>query len=152
MDDEENQDTGVESTEQPVSIYDYFKTDDGMEQTGIWIDYGPAGSFLIARAGGKNQKFNQVLQRENRQNKFKIDNDLLSEQEGRELMYRVFAEAVVKDWQDVRDRDGRLMQCTRDNIIKLFRDLPDLFMDIQTQAQKVANFREKELEDAAKNS
>jgi len=140
------------ATEQPVSIYDYFKTSESLERSGIWIDYGPAGSILIARAGGKNQKFNQVLQRENRQNKFKIDNDLMGEEEGRELLARVFAEAVVLDWENVRDEHGREMGCTRENILKLFRDLPDLFNDLQSQAQKVANFREKELEDAAKNS
>lgn len=141
-----------QNTEAPVSIYDYFKTDANMERTGIWIDYGSAGSFLVARAGGKNQKFNQVLQRENRQNKFKIDNDLMGAEEGQQLLIQVFAETVILDWENVRGPDGELMACTRDNIVKLFTDLPDLFDDVRKQAMTVANFREKELEDSAKNS
>ena len=40
---------------------------------------------------------------------------------------------------------------TRDEMIKQFTDLPDLFKDIQEQAGKVSLFRSAELEEDAKN-
>lgn len=149
----QNQNDGTQiETEKKTSIYDLFSTDDHMEKKGIWIDYGPAGSFLIARAGGSNQKFANILQAKTRPYKFQIDNELIDQEVGQRLMYEAFAEAVVLDWEGVCDREGNPLTCTRDNCVKLFQDLPDLFHDLREQATKLANFRHQSLEEAAKNS
>jgi hypothetical protein len=31
-----------------------FKSDVDRERNGLWLDYGDAGEFLVARAGGAN--------------------------------------------------------------------------------------------------
>jgi len=142
----------VESTEKQTSIYDLFGMDDNMEKKGIWIDYGPAGSFLIARAGGSNQKFANILQAKPRPYKFQIDNELIDQKTGQRLMYEAFAEAVVLGWDGVCDREGNPIPFSEKNCVKLFEDLPDLFHDLREQASKLANFRQQSLEEAAKNS
>lgn len=134
------------------SIYDLFGMDDDMEKKGIWIDYGDAGSFLIARAGGSNQKFANILQAKTRPYKFQIDNELIDQKVGQKLMYEAFAEAVVLGWEGVCDRNGQPIPFTKENCVKLFEDLPDLFHDLREQATKLANFRQQSLEEAAKNS
>jgi hypothetical protein len=148
----QNQNDSAEGAEKKTSIYDLFGMDDNMEKKGIWIDYGPAGSFLIARAGGSNQKFANILQAKTRPYKFQIDNELIDQETGQRLMYEAFAEAVVLDWEGVCDRDGNPIPFSQKNCVKLFEDLPDLFHDLREQASKLANFRQQSLEEAAKNS
>lgn len=138
--------------EEPTgSIYDMFESDDNLEKKGIWVDYSGAGSFLVARAGGANQKFAKVLQAKTQPYKFQIDNDLMDEKVGRKLLIEAFVEAVLLDWKDVYDRSGVKMSCTKDNAVKLFTDLPDLFQDLQQQASKFANFRRQEIERTSGN-
>jgi hypothetical protein len=67
------------------------------------------------------------------------------------LLIEVFVDSVVLGWEDICGRDGAIMPFTRDNCIKLFTDLPDLFLDVREQAMKAANFRELEADTDSKN-
>ena len=75
-----------------------------------------------------------------------IDNKVLEK-----LVMQAFAETVVLGWENVEDRNGNLMEFNVANVIQLFTDLPDLFKDVQEQAQKAVLFREDILEVESKN-
>jgi len=66
-------------------------------------------------------------------------------------MAEVYAETVLLGWTGVADENGTPLPFTKENCVKLLTDLPDLFRDIQEQAQRVANFRAADLEADAKN-
>ena len=51
----------------------------------------------------------------------------------------------------VTDREGNELPCTKDNVIKVFTDLPDLFDDVLEQSRKASLFKETILESEAKN-
>jgi len=140
-------------SEQAVdSIYGLFGTDKEMERSGIWLDYGKFGSFLIARAGGSNDRFQKAMERLSRPHRKQIANETLDDDIANDLLLKAFAEAVVLSWKGIKDKDGREMPFTRDNVIKLFKDLPDLFVDVREQAQKSANYRSEEVETDLGNS
>jgi len=128
-----------------MNPYAMFETDRNLEKEGIWIDYGPF-SFKVARAGGSNEKYRRMLQHRMKPYRRQIQNETMSEEKAQEIILETFVDAVLLDWKDVRDRDGNVMDFNRENALQLLSDLRDLFADLQTQSQKIANFRREEME------
>jgi hypothetical protein len=134
-----------------MSFYKQFGTSEDLEVNGIWLDYGDAGRIKIARAGGANRRFATVLERKTRPYRRALDNGTIDPKVIERVMAEVFAETVILGWEDVIGRDGEPLPYTFDNVVQLLLDLPDLFLDIQAQAQRAALFLQANLEAAAKN-
>lgn len=133
------------------SPYEAFETDPNLEcGEGVRLDYG-GFSITVHRAGGGNHRFLRVLEAKLKPHRRQLQAGTLDEELARGLLIEAYAEAVVVGWSGVEDRDGRPMAFTRENVIKLLTDLPELFRDVQEQAQGLANFRRAQREEAAKN-
>jgi len=81
-----------------------------------------------------------------------IQQGLLDEGKARELEARVYARGVIIDWDGVTDEAGNELECTEENVVKVFTDLPDLFTEVKQQANDLSNFRREQQESDAKNS
>lgn len=130
--------------------YKMFETDRNLETDGITIDYGDF-KFKVARAGGSNTKYNKMIDRETKPfrrqiNAGSIDNDVLDK-----ILKKVFAKTVVLSWENVKDKDGNLIEFSYENCLKLFEDLPDLFTDLREQAANMELFKTEIIEGEAKN-
>lgn len=136
----------------PKSFDDVFLTDADRESgEGIRLDYGEAGAIWIHRAGGKNKKFQSVQTARLKPYERQLASGTMDPDVADRLMAEIYADAVIIGWDKVH-RGGKMIKYSRDNVIKLLLDIPELFNDIQEQAFKVANFRAVMIEDAAKNS
>lgn len=129
-----------------MNLYNTFETDKSLERDGIVLDYGFNSKnepiqIRIARAGGANAKFAKVLENKMKPYKRAIANDTMDNKVAEKLLVEAYADAVVISWNGVEDREGTALDFTRDNVVKVLTDLPDLFMDIQSQSQKSALFR-----------
>ncbi|MBU0724388.1 MAG: hypothetical protein KJ904_08725 [Alphaproteobacteria bacterium] len=134
------------------SIYDLFATDAKAEaEDGLVLDYGSFGRITIRRAGGANKGFARVLEAKLRPYRRQIQAGTLEEAVAERLLAEVYAETVLIGWQGIRDRDGQDIAFSHRAAVTLFTDLPELFRDVQEQAQKAANFRTAEIEESAKN-
>lgn len=126
--------------------YELFETDKNFEIQGIWIDYG-SFSFLIARAGGANEKYARILRQRMKPYRRQVQNNTLDEELSHKILLGAFVDGVLLDWKDVKDRDGNALEYNRGNAVKLFTDLPDLFRDLQIQATNMTLFRKEVLEE-----
>lgn len=129
-----------------MGLYDNYETDKKLERDGIILDYGTNSKeqpiqIRIARAGGANSKFAKVLEQKMKPYKRALANETMDTKVAEKLLVEAYADAVVLGWDGVEDRDGNAMEFNRDNVVKLFTDLPDLFLDVQSQSQKSALFR-----------
>lgn len=134
-----------------TSFYTVFGTDKDMEQTGIVLNYGKAGKIRIARAGGANAKFAKVLEAKMRPHRSQFENGTMDNETANDLLIEAFAEAVVLGWEGVTDAEGKEIKFSTANVVKVFKDLPELFTDVREQATKIANFRAEEVEADAGN-
>jgi len=134
-----------------MSLYDLYATDPDLEKGGIILNYGEGIRIKIARAGGANMDFAKSLERHMRPYRKRLDTGTLPEDVAQDIFRLVFAESVVKDWENVTDRDKKPMKFSVDNCVQLFKDLPDLFADVRESASTVSNFRDEEIEDDVKN-
>jgi hypothetical protein len=138
------------------SIYKLFRTDANLEKAGITLSYGQNSKgepleFIIARAGGANKRYQERLEAKTKHLRRQIQTDTVDRGQLEEIIREVFAETVVLDWKGVETEDGKPLSFSREACIKLFNDLPDLFTDIQEQAQKSSLFRAEIAEADAKN-
>ena len=133
-----------------ISPYDLYGTDPALETNGVWVDVGPM-SFLLARAGGENQDFKTMVAKKFAPFQVAIANDMLPETAAKSMLVEVFAETIIKDWKNVGARDGSELPFTKDNAKTLLNDLPELLMTLQAEANKLGNYKKRQLEAAAKN-
>lgn len=142
-----------------MSMYKMFKTDGGLESEGIFLDYG-SFRVRIARAGGQNKRYMKALEAATRPYRRAIDTGMLSPERSMEIMRQVFAQTVVLGWEikvgdqwqaGIEAEDGSIMPFNVDNVKATLEALPDLFADIQEQANRTALFRETVLESAEGN-
>jgi hypothetical protein len=125
------------------SPYSLFETNKDAESgSGITLQY-PGFSITIHRAGGSNKKFAQVLSNKMKPYRQQFERGMLDDETSARILLESYAEAVVVGWKDVKDRNGKNLPFTKENVVKLFADLPDLFTDIKTQAENAALFREQ---------
>lgn len=139
-----------------MSLYKQFKTDSNVERTGIVLQYGVNSQgkpieIRVARAGGSNDAYVKRMEARAKPFRRQIQNETIERAVLLGLVREVFAETVVLGWEGVEDANGNALPFSRENAIKLFTDLPDLFDDVQEQAQRAALFRATMREEDAKN-
>jgi len=142
-----------------MSMYKLFKTDPNLEKAGIVVDYGDF-RVTLARAGGGNRRFAQVLEAKTKPFKRAIQTEMMDNERGLQLLRETYAEAVILNWevrqgedwvQGIEAPDGSVMEFSVANVLETFKNLPDLFTDLQEQASKAALFRQTVRENDAGN-
>lgn len=139
-----------------MSLYKQNKTSADLETKGVIFEYslddnGKPINFRIARAGGANTKYSTVLAKLVKPYRRQLQTETVSPDTIQRIMREVYAETIVLGWENVRDENGNEMEFTKENVIKLFTDLPDVFETIQEFANGNSAFLESNLELAAKN-
>lgn len=154
-----------------TSMYAQFATDSDFEKKGIWVEFA-AFRVLIARAGGANKKYERVLEAKTKPYKRAILNETMDPGKSLQIYREIYAESIVLKWEvkipDAKDPDnedkftwkagienpepgGPILPFNKDNVMLSFNNLPDLFLDLKVQAEKMALFRKQDLEDESKN-
>jgi hypothetical protein len=131
-------------------MYEQFKTDSSLETEGVIVDYGQF-RVTIARAGGGNKRFVKVLEAKTKPFKRAIQTETMDNERGLDVLREVYAEAIILNWetkkgdkfvQGIESEEGEILPFNKENVLATFRNLPDLFLDIQDQAGKAAIFRQ----------
>jgi len=143
-----------------MSMYEQFATDENLEKKGIVLDYGEF-RVTIARAGGSNKKYARVLEAKTKPYRRAIQTETMQNEKAMDLVKEAYADAVILNWETKVEDDwkvgienpdgGDLLPFNRDNVLATFVSLPDLFLDIQEQSNKVGLFRAQLTEDDTGN-
>lgn len=148
------------------SLYTQFKNDPALEKDGILLQYGDNSKgqptcIRIARAGGANVAYQRRMEAVVKPYRRQIQTETIETAQVTKLIQQVYAETVVLGWEHVEfpvlDAEGKPtdvleeLPYTPENCKRLFVDLPDLFADLQEQAQRAALFRADIREAEAKN-
>ena len=134
------------------SIYDQWGTDAKVEEEGIILDYGDAGTIRVRRAGGSNKRFTKAIERFSRKYKRQIDLGILREDVAERELVNAYADTVVIGGEVV-GKDGKKINLKGNKaaVVQLFKDLPDLFRDVRDQTGSIEAFRVLEREEEGKN-
>ena len=147
------------------SLYESFKTDPDLEIKGVNIDYGNT-LITIARAGGANKKFTKRLEQLTKQYRRAIQTETMDNEVALDILRHAYAETIVLRWETrgssttdddgvetpgtmmvgIEGPDGDILQFNVENIAMTFKNLPDLFADVQQSANSAALYRAVVLE------
>jgi len=138
------------------SIFSQFGTNTDLERSGRWVEfYGDdcLYKFLLARAGGANETYQRnLLQATKPYRKGSVDIEDLPPATQRQIMIKVYAETVIRDWSGiVFEDDGPEIPFNVDNAKRLLADAPQLFDFIAAEANNFRNYMEAKRSTDAKN-
>lgn len=145
-----------------MSLDSLFKTDPAVEVKGIEVQYNEQ-IFVLARSGGSNTEYKKELTKTLKPLRRAIDTDLITDDQLTPKLIEVFAKkAVLGAYIESTDESGNvvrtpgilrkngLLPFTVENLIQTFKDLPELYRDLQTKSSSAKLYLE-DLEAAAKN-
>lgn len=142
-----------------MGLYDTFKTDENLEQEGVILDYGDF-RVRVAHTGGANKKYLRYAEAKMKPLRRALEAGSISNERSTAIMTDIFAKTVILNWetnvdddwkQGIEDEEGNLIEFNEENVRLTLTKLPKLFYDIQEQANSIANFRQGDLEEEAKN-
>jgi hypothetical protein len=144
------------------------ETDPKKERDGVPIDFGEF-RVTLRRQGGSNDAFEKELVKETEPYRAAIRAGMLSKSKDQEIIFRVFARTCVVKWETLKssqgalpegetdgfvdgiDMRGKLVPCTEDNLVALFKAIPGVFFDLREVSRGEQLFRLEQREDDAKN-
>lgn len=145
-------------------LYSSYRTDKNKETQGVWKEYCNGGLRVkIGRAGGSNDKYRKAFQEAWKPYQRAADMGELSNEKAIALYYGVYADSIIYDVQflDEDDQfkhglgyaeDGAVVGVDKASLIGLFTDVPELFIDIKSDAENREHFLVQDIEAASKNS
>jgi len=121
----------------------FYKTNQSLEKSGIWIMITDDIGFLVRRFGGANSdKIKVALAKYHKPYARQIEKGTLGADKETELMTKAFVESCMIDWKGV-EIDGKETEYSVDVAVDFFTNLPELANEILVQAQTVDNFKEE---------
>lgn len=139
------------------SLHKQFKMNHDKETYGVAVtpagnnEDGSTPTFILARLGPMNQKYAKCLEITTQPYKRQLELKTLSNDKSEELVMIVFVNSILLGWSNVQDENGKLIEFSAHNAIELFKQLPDLYFELQQQAQNASLYRIDESEAIAKN-
>jgi len=144
-----------------MGMYDVFETDEDLETSGVWIDYGDF-RVKIASAGPGNKLYVKYAERKLKPVRRAIEAGSLGQARSNAIMSDIYAVSIVQEWEvkdpkakvaadaawvsGIEDRTGKMIAVNKENIEQTLINLPRLFSDLQEQAASLSNFRKAENE------
>ena len=148
-----------------ASLFDRLKTNTDLETKGVWLNFGDA-EIKIGRAGGSNMDYAKAEERYFEPHRRAADLGMLAEDVANEALRNVFADAVIFGWRTktgtdgdgkpvyvdtIEGPDGKPLAFTRDNVLFVMRELPELFRMIRVYAGQWKVFQAQQREIASGN-
>lgn len=143
-----------------------YKTDQFKETSGVERKYCNGNlAFMIARAGGSNEKYFKAMQKEWKPVQRIADLGELSNEKATEVYWNVYAEAIILFAKFLDDdgtwkvglgyedgaREPTIVQADKQSLIALFKDAPELFLEVRSDAENRELFLLQDAEDDSKN-
>lgn len=139
-----------------MSLYKTYKTEESIETEGFDLivadgdDYQVV--FRLARAGGRNTKYENRVESLTKGMERALRNRTLSKDKMTEIMCQALADTVILGWDNVMDEDNSPVPFSPAAAKKILMELPDLRDVILEEAQKIGNFQAQAVEEDLGNS
>lgn len=132
-----------------------FSTSDSLGNQGVWIKVVVSDEeyeFKLAHMGRSNRRWNSLSSASYRQNKYKIDNGLMTEEQSIARIRKLFCQAILLDWRGVTDDDGLALPYSPELGEEVMSECHTLYEYLVDEATRLENFQEKEIKETVGKS
>lgn len=120
----------------------FFKANSGLEQDGVDFDIGEGISFKVRRFGPSNVRVKSAMATYYKPYAKQVELGTLPAEKSLEINAKVFVDTCLVSWEGVLDEAGKPLECNKENALKLFKQLPDLFETLWKHANSFENYKE----------
>jgi hypothetical protein len=118
-----------------------FKTSKDLESGGVWFDISDETGFLLRPFKGTNPRTKAAMARYYKPYARQVEMGTLAQEKEDEIQVKLFIDICLVDWKGV-EIDGNIVECTPEEALKLFKNLPDLFDTLWRHSNDFNNYRE----------
>lgn len=148
--------------------YAMFEINEKAEnEEGTWAEYPvkgqPKRGFKVrfVHSGDTNIHYREALRARLKPLNYRIQQEMVSDEEFDGVVQKVFADKIIKDWKS-KDENGNfvdgiyadnfeIVPFSKEAILNTFKVAPRLFKDIKKQADSLATFKQEEVKADTKN-
>lgn len=150
-----------------MNPYEIFQVNNERENDrGITLEYPVKGDdskgfrIRIVHAGDTNPAYRDAVRARLKPMTFRIQQDLVSDEELELVLAPVYADKIIKSWEVLEDGkwvpgiygpNADIIPVTKENIVNTFKLAPRLFKDIRKQAESISSFKLEERDEITKN-
>ncbi|MBW7990050.1 MAG: hypothetical protein FVQ84_08555 [Planctomycetes bacterium] len=127
-----------------------LKTDETMEEDGVWIQY--ADDFWVKLARLDNKKATKLLRKLEKPYKRQIRLGTISDDVQKKNIIQLVARTVLLEWRGLENDDGSPDLFSKERAEERLSESKDFLKDVLQMSQEPANFRKELQEDAEGNS
>lgn len=119
-----------------------FKASEELEKNGVWFDVvADTTGFLLRPFRPTNPRVKAALAAHYKPYARQVEMGTLDQKKELEIKIKMFIDVCLVDWKGV-EIDGKEVECNKENALKLFKSLPDLFTTLQGYAEDFSSFKE----------
>ncbi len=119
----------------------FYKTDENHEKNGVWFDISDDVGFLVRPFKMTNPRVKAAMATHYKPYARQVELGTLDSDKQQEINIKLFMDVSLVDWKGV-EIDGKLVEFTKENGLKLFLMLPDLFEALWKHAHDFSNYKE----------
>lgn len=125
-----------------TNIDKLFKTDATLERDGVDFALDDKTSFRVRRFNSQNPRVKAAMASHYKPFARQVELGTLPQEKSTEITMKLFIEVCLASWAGVEDEKGEAIECNKDNALRLFKSLPDLFETLWKHANDFANYKE----------
>lgn len=126
-----------------------FSTDQQLEITGRWFNFGEKARVKIARQN--NPKNREAVRRVFAPYREATIGGAHDDTTAVKLLIEVMADSILVGWEGLTEK-GQPLPYSKENAVRLLTNLPNFRDWVVTQAQRMENFKDKSMEEDLGNS
>lgn len=119
-----------------------FKANSHLEKEGVDFSIDETTSFKVRRFSSQNPRMKAAMTAYYKPYARQIEMGTLSPEKNVEVTVKVFIDVCLVSWKGVLDETGKPIEFNKENALKLFKELPDLFDTLWKHSQSFDNYKE----------
>lgn len=120
----------------------HFRTNSGLEKDGVEFALDDKTSFLIRRFNSQNPRVKAAMAAYYKPYARQVELGTLPQEKSDEITMKLFIDVCLASWQGIEDEKGNPIECNKENALKIFKSLPDLFDSLWKHANDFVNYKE----------
>lgn len=125
------------------NLHSYYKINEDLETSGVWLQVTPKVKFLVKRFGGSNaMAVKEAMSKHYEPYSAKIKAGEIDEREKARLMTSAFVHACLEGWEGV-EVDGVEVEFSKEKAIEILSDLPELSGELLRYASDKESYKEE---------
>lgn len=119
-----------------------FKASETLQKEGVDFAIDDKTSFKVRHFNSSNPRIKAAMATHYKPYARQMELGSIAQEKSDEITRKLFVDVCLVSWQGVEDDKGKAIDFTKENALKIFKDLPALFDTLWKYANDFTNYKE----------